>query len=516
MPEEEYLRVFGKTREQMLADTKKEIEEERKKGNKKLVKQLVEKFKKAFVGDDVFWAYEVGSNIFVGFVMLALMALLLITIGLSVIGLYEFNNMDLITHVAVSIVMLLIGVLVCFSVKGQRVWMKYVLMVIMCLTIATSSAVLGYRADISLTIPIILSTKYLSEKLTKVTAVFSAILMCSSTILTTFVAVAPDLNMTKLAPGTVLDPELSLQKAVEASEILVGPSVRAQLMLRFLPNLLQFLVIAFICITIAKWGHKMVVTQSEVAKEFARVDTELTMAKEIQEFVLPNIFPAFPERSEFDIYATMDAAKEVGGDFYDFFLVDENHLALVMADVSGKGMPAALFMMIGKALIKNQAMLGNSPEDILYVVNNQLCENNETGLFITCWLGILEISTGKLTAANAGHEYPIMKKADDEYVVIKDKHGFVLAGMEGTRYSSYEIQLEKGDKFFVFTDGITEATDSNEKLYGRDRLLKALNEVKDKDSENTVKEIRHSIDLFVGKAPQFDDITMMSITYLGN
>lgn len=248
-----------------------------------------------------------------------------------------------------------------------------------------------------------------------------------------------------------------------------------------------------------------------VTAEKERIGAELNVATQIQASMLPCIFPAFPGRKEFDIYATMQPAKEVGGDFYDFFLVDDNHLALVMADVSGKGVPAALFMVIAKTLLKNSAQNGLSPQEVLKKVNNQLCENNDAEMFVTVWLGIYEISTGKLTAANAGHEYPAVKRADGSFELIRDKHGFVLAGMEGAKYTEYELFLNKGDALFVYTDGVAEATDANETLYGTDRMLAALNDGEADEPKELLRRVKADIDRFVGEAPQFDDITMLGL-----
>ncbi|MEG1560231.1 MAG: SpoIIE family protein phosphatase [Clostridia bacterium] len=248
-----------------------------------------------------------------------------------------------------------------------------------------------------------------------------------------------------------------------------------------------------------------------VTIEKERIGAELDVARHIQASMLPCIFPPFPERPELDIYATMTPAKEVGGDFYDFFLVDDDHLVIVMADVSGKGVPAALFMVIAKTLLKNCAQTGLSPKEILEKVNNQLCENNDAELFVTVWLGIFEISTGKLIAANAGHEYPVLKRIDDDYELIKDKHGFVLAGMDGVRYNEYELQLAPGDKLYLYTDGVTEATNAQNELYGIDRMLTALNSNKKASSYELLHLLKVDIDAFVGEAPQFDDITMLAL-----
>lgn len=252
-----------------------------------------------------------------------------------------------------------------------------------------------------------------------------------------------------------------------------------------------------------------------ITAEKERIGAELEVATQIQASMLPCIFPAFPERKEFDIYASMTPAKEVGGDFYDFFLVDDNHLAMVIADVSGKGVPAALFMVIAKTLLKNCAQTGASPKQVLERVNNQLCENNDAEMFVTVWLGILDLSTGGLVAANAGHEYPALRRAEGSFELVKDKHGFVLAGMEGSRYQEYDLKLEPGDTLFVYTDGVAEATDAHEELYGTDRMLKALNQMGDVGPEALLPGVKADIDAFVGQAPQFDDITMLGLRFIG-
>ena len=251
-----------------------------------------------------------------------------------------------------------------------------------------------------------------------------------------------------------------------------------------------------------------IVTMTEERQKAA---SELEMAKNIQEGQLPSSFPAFPERDDFDIYASMTPAKEVGGDFYDFFLIDDDHLALVMADVSGKGIPAALFMMMSKILIHNYAMIGLSPHEVIERTNASICENNPSKMFVTVWFGILEISTGKIVACNAGHEYPVIKQPDGRFELFKDKHGFVVGGIENKKYKEYEFTLEKGGILFVYTDGVPEATDSNTQLYGTDRLIEAMNRERFTSCEHLLNTVHEDVDAFVGEAPQFDDLTMMAI-----
>ncbi len=258
-------------------------------------------------------------------------------------------------------------------------------------------------------------------------------------------------------------------------------------------------------------------TITKVTGEKERLGAELDIASQIQEGMLPSIFPAFPERKEFDIYATMHTAKEVGGDFYDFFLIDDDHLAMVMADVSGKGVPAALFMMASKILINNFSAIDcTSPAHILETVNHHICLNNPAEMFVTAWLGILELSTGTLRAANAGHEYPAILRKGGQFQLFQDRHGFVLGGMDGMRYHEYELQLRPGDAIFLYTDGVTEATDQANTLFGTDRLLTALNRAEDADPEAVLETVKEDIDAFVGDAPQFDDITMLCLRYVGD
>ncbi|MBR0374266.1 MAG: SpoIIE family protein phosphatase [Mogibacterium sp.] len=252
---------------------------------------------------------------------------------------------------------------------------------------------------------------------------------------------------------------------------------------------------------------------TKVTADKERIATELELARRIQTHMLPDDFPAFPDRSEFDIYALMDPAREVGGDFYDFFLVDDDHLALMIADVSGKGIPAALFMMSARTILSDNAHMGKPPHEVFAVTNYAICANNKDEMFVTAWLGVLEISTGKLTACNAGHEYPALQKAGGAYELLKDKHGFVLGGMDGVEYKDYELQLEPGDKLFVYTDGLPEATGPDNELFGTERMLTALNEDPAADPEETLNNMQDAVLHFVGTEEQFDDLTMLCLEY---
>ncbi len=248
------------------------------------------------------------------------------------------------------------------------------------------------------------------------------------------------------------------------------------------------------------------------SRKLAATETELNMATEIQVGSLPT---TFPDRPEFELYASMDPAKEVGGDFYDFFMIDDDHLAIVIADVSGKGVPAALFMMSSKIYINDHANIGGSPAEILGRVNKLVCANNNAHMFVTVWLGILEISTGKFTSASAGHEYPMINTSG-KYEILKDKHGLAIGAFDISKYKNTEIQLKKGDSIFVYTDGVAEATDANNEMFGTDRTVDALNAIpKGASQKDVLAGVRAAVDAFVKDAPQFDDLTMVGLKYNG-
>ena len=259
--------------------------------------------------------------------------------------------------------------------------------------------------------------------------------------------------------------------------------------------------------------QKYIEDLTRVTAEKERIGAELNVATKIQASMLPCIFPAFPEHTEFDIYATMQPAKEVGGDFYDFFLVDEKHLGFVMADVSGKGIPAALFMVIAKTLIKNHAQNGECPAQVLTSVNAQLCENNDATMFVTCWIGVLDIESGRLVYGNAGHNPPLIKRAGGSFEYLKMEPGFVLAGLPTIQYKQFELDLRRGDVIYLYTDGVTEAMNAGEELFGEQRLLDTLNSAGDIEMNRLLPHVKAAIDSFVGTADQFDDITMLGLKF---
>ena len=246
-----------------------------------------------------------------------------------------------------------------------------------------------------------------------------------------------------------------------------------------------------------------------------RIKSELDTARGIQAAMMPCIFPPFPDRHEFSIYASMEPARAIGGDFYDFFMIDDDHMGIVMADVSGKGIPAALFMMASKIIIQSCAMIEESPAEVLIRANNMICSNNQNDMFVTVWTGIINLSTGRVMAANAGHEYPVIKRAGGEFELLKDRHGFVVGGMEGMIYQDYEIFMEPGDQLFLYTDGLPEAKNDEDEMFGTDRMIEALNQDTSLKPEGVLSSVRAAVDDFVKDAEQFDDLTMLCLEYQG-
>ena len=383
------------------------------------------------------------------------------------------------------------------SCRAQKLGGQFKYLIIGCciLGITVLAVAIPKHTVLAWIAPVLLSCHYYSRRLTASALVASVFCLCISGIAGLYIGEG--------------DP--NLMKAFEAEQAVITPEIFREALLFFLlPRSAILVGMAFVCMTVAKRTRRLLEKQAVDSAARQRIETELNVATQIQADMLPSIFPAFPGRPEFDIYAGMTPAKEVGGDFYAFFLVDDDHLAIDIADVSGKGVPAALFMVIAKTLLKNAVQMGLSPREALEKVNNQLCENNQAEMFVTVWLGVYEISTGRLTAANAGHEYPAIRRAGGKFELFKDRHGFVLAGMENTRYQEYELELGVGDTLFVYTDGVAEATDGADTLYGTDRMLEALNQNGLPGPEELLRQLKADIDRFVGQAPQFDDITMLS------
>ncbi|MCR5675420.1 MAG: serine/threonine-protein phosphatase [Lachnospiraceae bacterium] len=256
----------------------------------------------------------------------------------------------------------------------------------------------------------------------------------------------------------------------------------------------------------------LTITQS---RSRAVADRDLAIATAIQEGMLPTDFSSVTDRLPADICASMHAAKEVGGDFYDFFMTDDDHLGFVIGDVSGKGVPASLFMAVTKTLIKDHVLLTGTPAEAMTQVNERLCENNPRDLFVTCWLGVLDCKTGRLTYVNAGHNAPVFLRADGEAFYLQEtvEPQFMLAGFPGFEYEQEEITLNPGDAVYLYTDGVTEAKNEEDAFFGEERLLALMNELSDRKPGSVVEAVGSRVAVFRGKAEQFDDITMLQVMF---
>ena len=489
------------------------------KETKEVKETKLKKLKQEFlVTTDTLWNNEVRANNYVAHVLLITAGMALVVMVLSWLKVFSINSSVMTKNLGMAFIGLLIPAVICLVLKGAKKWLKIMMLIVYTLILSCILMALGHNVTLALVFPVVLSIRYYSRPVTAFVAGLTVVFAGFAE----YFGVARglgrlDLNMVDLPAGTILQipDSMSLRDAVSLDLIDYNQLWVHTLRHSFLPKLILFILIAIICMEIARRGRKAILDQKAETEKTERLATELNLASDIQNNVLPNIFPVFPDRSEFDLFATMNTAKEVGGDFYDFFMIDQDHIALVMADVSGKGVGAALFMMVARTLIKTRAQMGGSPSEILHDVNNQLCEGNPAELFVTVWLGIVELSTGKGVASNAGHEHPVIKRKDGEYALIVYRHSPVVGAMEGMKFKEHEFELHPGDSLFVYTDGVAEATNSENELYGTDRLLNALNEDPEAIPEEVLKNVSRDINKFVGNAEQFDDITMMSFKYVG-
>ena len=482
---------------------------------KNLLRRLEEEFLRT---TETLWENEVEANLFVARILLYTAMIAVIILIPTALGIFFANSGNVVKVVLIqTVIELALPAGLCFYFKGRKKWLKIVLLLAYTLSLARLASVLGHNVTLCLAFPTVLSVRYYSRPVTSTVALLTTILSGVADYLCVYRQWGRfDMNMLELDAGTVLTfNELSLVRdAVMAQANIDYQRLWNHTLLHsYLPKVILFSMIAVICTIIAKMGRKAIFDQQAETQKSERISTELNLASSIQAIMLPNIFPAFPERNDFDIYATMSPAKEVGGDFYDFFMVDDDHLAIVMADVSGKGIPAAMFMVIAKTLIKDHTQLGLYPADVFTRVNNLLCEGNEAGLFVTAWMGVLDLNNGELFYSNAGHNPPVIKH-DGKIEFLQCKPGFVLAGLEDYQYQQYSLMLNRGDKLFLYTDGATEATNAQNELYGDNRLLECISsQGPDKNCEEVLHAIRADIDKFVGEAEQFDDLTMLAFDF---
>lgn len=469
---------------------------------------------KASTTEELFNNNETKANRMVSIIFMLNIVGLLLGILLTYTGTFMLSDEAVVLGLALPILEMLIGVIVCRRCNYSRSWLKTFMLTILVIETIQVDFILNYNTTLVLLIPVIASIRYFDEKSSIKVGASTAILAGIFEFIATKVPSAiPDINFIGFKEGTQLVYRNSMIDTVLDANFNRDAYTFYYMLEGYLPKLIFITLATAICSLIAKRGREMVMDEEAISKEAARIESELALAASIQKNMLPTNFPLYPEEQSFNVYATMDPAKEVGGDFYDCFMTDDNHVAIVMADVSGKGIPAALFMAKAKALIKENTKASREIGDVLTRVNEKLCENNEEGLFVTVFAGVLDLRTGEFKYSNAGHEHPFIYKKGEGYVAYKTKAAFVLGGMEGLKYNTFSMQLEPGDCIFQYTDGVTEATDANNQLYGMDRLAAVLNANQDKLPVDLLPAVKKDVDEFVGEAPQFDDLTMLCIKY---
>ena len=471
------------------------------------------KLKRLLTPDDMFHETEIRANKLGALILLCSGICIVIALALTAAGLFGLSLSDLFGTMMQAIVEIVILLIVCRIVRYDAWWLKPLLIIGLVVVYARLDGMLTHKAALLMILPVVFSSRYFSRRLTIFTSLLTTAVFAASAAWGATHGMI-NLNIVTMDAGTVITATGGfLGTAVQNAGVSDDMLITNTLMFDYIPKWLMFSIVSVISCNIARRGREMVIKQHDEGVKTARIESELNLATRIQASMLPSIFPPFPERKEFDLYASMDPAKEVGGDFYDFFLVDDDHLCIVMADVSGKGVPAALFMMASKIILANNAKMGKSPAQILTDTNASICSNNREEMFVTVWLGILEISTGKLTASSAGHEYPVLKDPDGGFELFRDKHGFVIGGMEGARYKEYELMLRPGSKLFLYTDGVPEATNAGGEMFGTGRMIAALNADAGADPGQVLKNVRAAVDGFVAGAEQFDDLTMLCLDY---
>lgn len=475
-------------------------------------KRMDEEVRKALEAGDSFRANEITANVMVGTTMLLIFVLMFVCLALNEIGVFTADKTAMRWALLLAaIVMVPITVLNSVYV-GAKKWLKVPLMVDLIIVCAILSAALGHNVTLCMVFPVIVSTRYFDEKYTGAVALLTLILFAIGSVFSGLFGIV-NLNMLKTTQQMHLDiaPGENLREVLLRAGIDRGAYIRSLLLNDFLPRAIIFIGLSVSCRFVASRGRKIISDEAQQAKKASRIETELDLATKIQTSMLPCLLPAFPGHENIDLRAVYHPAKEVGGDFYDYFIIDATHVGMVIADVSGKGVGAALFMTISKTVLKNQLQLGISPAEAIRNANRQLCENNDAGLFVTCWAGVYDTQSGELTFVNAGHNPPVILRKGSDPAFIKQQPGFVLAGIEGFPYQAEKLQLSAGDEMFFYTDGVTEATNKDNELYGEARLLSCLRNCAAAGVADQLTALKDDIDGFVGGIDQFDDITIMAM-----
>lgn len=442
--------------------------------------------------DQVFSDNEIRANNIMAKFLLCCAVFLASSWLLNCLGIFDIDQKYIFSIFPVGIFCLIVPVVICRKMKGVGHWIKYVIFFSFIVTLAYLDSILTYNSTLFIILPIVFSCWYFSAAFSIITTITTSIVFTISAYVGAYINyyTTPDLNFYNSS---------------------MSEYIKAIMLQSFLPRYFVFLVVCAASFIIAVLGKKMIASQSKMAK----VENELEMAKNIQSNVLPD--PNDLEECcyrDFDLFAKVMPAREVGGDFYDFFYLDETHLALIIADVADKGIAASLYMMMSKLMLDNSLSILRNPKQILENVNNHLSSKNLKGMFVTVWLGILDLESGEIICANAGHEYPVIRRAGGKFELFIDEHDFVLGALPGIKYQNSVLQLNEGDTLFVFTDGITEATNPAGDFYGTDRMLNALNQYSECSCEQLINGLIYDISKFSSTSAQFDDMTMLAIRFL--
>ncbi|MBO6134242.1 MAG: PP2C family protein-serine/threonine phosphatase [Lachnospiraceae bacterium] len=459
---------------------------------------------------------ETESNILIAkidliFAVLMFAYLMLLTFGFFGKENFRFSQIPILSFV---VLVNLINSIITFRLKGNGEHLKYLNLFSLSLSISLCNLLFSYVVIIIIILPVVLSSRYFLKWFTRIVATVSGLLWIISTYIGEYFNFAwVDLNFYELPVGTIIKvvpPDLYASITANGIDL---ESRLSNMSNRVIINLSFFVIVSIISVGLAECGRRLIYRMARERIDKMRLSTELNIASKIQLDMLPNSYALKPIKSEFDLSASMSPAKEVGGDFYDFFYVGENHIALVMADVSGKGIPAALFMATAKTVIKSITLNSKSlsTSKILSRANNTLCEGNEESFFVTVWMAIIDVRDGRGVATNAGHENPIIRRSGKEFELVKYKHSMALGVFADVTFEEHEFKLEKGDALIVYTDGVPEAINKKNEQFGEERMIESLNlsASKNNTTQNTIENLKAATVKFADGAEQSDDITIL-------
>lgn len=455
--------------------------------------------------EDPLYKNEIRANRSLAIALFNITLVSILFTVLNAVGIFK-NDVIKSQIVSLSCIFLgLTGALSCFILKGRRKWLKYALLIDLVLITASVIYVLSFYAIIFIVVPILCANRYYNFKYTIIVGWASILILVSAPFLWPILESQANLNLFGR------DVEL-IKDWIDNGNLTYWDYARRGILYIIVPSVLIYLVVFGFSMSNIYRGKELVKDTLQMINEKSKMASELDIANDIQANMLPKIFPPFPSIDAFDIYASMIPAKAVGGDLYDFFLLDDQHVAIVIADVSGKGIPAALFMAITKTLIKNQLTENNNLVEAAKKINNMLCDGNSAGLFVTAWLGVVDLHTGILTYVNAGHNPPVVD-AHGECYFLRNKSGAAFGFMENLSYKEYTLEMKPGDRILLYTDGVTESTNEKDEMFGEERLLEYMNSMDYPNNKTLVDDLNDKLKEFSGSREQFDDITMLYFSF---